>query len=221
MKPINHHVQKYLIRIVIILALLIAMYLEWGCNTVKHTEKLNNKAFDRVNSNPTLQAQTASIYLDAHPPIEGKPEIKYIPGETIIQQIPDTNYRNKTRDSLLKQYNSDKLECGKNAMDAYDLGWDEAEKYFKNNTFKQVDTLLKTIPDLREANRQKDSVDRYKKLYYTLLGKSAQQDIQISELNKKIKSLTWLLILAGILLGLSIALTVKSLLTKTAIPFIK
>lgn len=174
-----------------------------SCNAAKQLQKKNDAAVARVNADDQLQAKVVSKWMDAHPPIEGKPQVTYLPGKDVLVPvtIPDYAYKNKVRDSLAKVF-ADSIDCGKAASDGYDLGYEEAKKEARKNPYIRVDTLREKIPDLREANRWRDSSLYWRIFAGVQAGQLMERSVTVSDLNKKIKSkdwTIWILIAVGIL----------------------
>lgn len=126
-----------------------------GCNPAKRIQRLDEKAVNRVNANVNLQIPVANAWFKTHP-FDTAKKITTIPGPVIkvpeIILVKDTARERKIKDSLLLL----RPDCGEAAQQAYDLGWDEANKYFKNHPIE-----IKCPPSTKEIQVDNSAVARW------------------------------------------------------------
>lgn len=137
-----------------------------SCNPEKKIERDDQKAVNRVNAKAPLQIPVVNAYLAAHP-IDTTPRLIVSAPKIINIEVPklikDTTGRQRLIDSTITA-NKKELDCGKAARDAFDLGYDEAEKYYLVNPIKvqcPPDTT-KTYFLTSQINNLTDSVNSYK-----------------------------------------------------------
>jgi len=194
MRDINHHIKPFLplIALLILLAILLGLF---SCNIEKQTTRKDNAAVNRVNANAELQTPVVNRWLLTHPQdtvtqiVTLPPTVIKVP---VVQLEPDTVAIRKVKDSLLALGK----ECGEEAMDAFDLGYDEAEKYYKAHPItvvcppntKEIVTNNSTINRLRDSCHQKDKEISY------LRGKNDSALESLGDAKKTNTKLWWLIV---------------------------
>ena len=162
-----------LVGMIILCAL--AVFLFSRCSEVKKDQR----AVNRVNANANLQNQVVNPWMQAHPQ-DTTPKITVDTPKTITvyntQLVKDTTGRQRLIDSV-KEANIKEIDCGKAATDAYDLGYEQAEKYYLDNPIK-----AKCPPDTTKLFYMTSQVRRWQ-------DSSAQKDKEISYYKGKNDSL--------------------------------
>lgn len=210
---INHHISKWL-KILLLAVLVFIVWLIFGCSEVKKDQK----AVNRVNANANLQLPVINAYLAAHPidttpkVILSAPKIIYV---NVPQLIKDTTGRQHIIDSITK-VNAKELDCKQAAIDAYDLGYDECEKYYLSHPVKGT-----CPPDTTKINYLTSEVRRWQDSSHTkdktISNLAGQNDTNLETIRQDKKDSSkkdWYLIFALVALGLSAFFNVKSIFTK-------
>lgn len=131
--PINP--LKWLIWVILLLVLGAILN---SCSIGKRQQRLDEKAVNRVNANALLQQRVVSPYMDAHPQdttpkvFVDTPKIITVP---IIKLVKDTTGRQHLIDSVKQAHEKD-IDCGNASANAFDLGYEQAEKYYLDNPIK-------------------------------------------------------------------------------------
>lgn len=195
------------------------------CNPAKQIQRKDDAAVNRVNASAPLQARVVGPYLDAHPQ-DTTTKIIVSDPKIITVQVPklvtDTTGRKRLIDSVIKA-NQDTIGCEKAAKQAYELGYDECEKYYLSHPIKAncpPDTT-KQIQLTSEIARINDSLNLYKQKLSFSQGQSADKDTQITEDKKSLSTKNWLIFGLIAASGVSLFFNVKSLLKNVVNPLKK
>lgn len=195
MRDINHNLIKWVWAAIKIIVIIVAIYfagvLLFGCNVEKQQARKDISAVARVNANAELQGKVASKWLDAHPLIPTTPEIKYLPGKEITNTITvkDEKELQRVKDSTA---NAMADTCKNYSLQALDLGYSQAEEYYKKHPFVRVDTFIKQLPpDPREINRWKDTAAKYKQASDTKDGIISELRNQVDTQTKRGNKFIW------------------------------
>lgn len=202
------------------LCFIIAFCIFVGCNAQKQIQRKDNAAVERVNSKSSLQTPVVNEWLKAHPQdttpriIVSEPKVITIYQNKLIR---DTTGRKRLIDSVLKA-SQDTVGCAEAAQDAYDLGYEEAEKKYLSIPFKvncPPDTT-KTYFMTTEINRWKDSASGKSILLGYKNGRIDVLNQQIKEQDKKINKQT--LIIIGLIFLAVISHVARSYLPNIKLP---
>lgn len=185
-------------RLLILAALLVAL-LFWlcSCNPEKQAARKDEKYINYVNASAKRQLPVVNAWKTANPQDTA---VKLIISEpkliTVYQDklVKDTTGRQRLIDSV-KQANEKEIDCGKAATDAFDLGYEQAEKYYLANPIKAKcppDTT-KQIQLTSEIRRWQDSTMYYKLLLAGKDGVISEIRSEGSELKKQNNHLKWYL----------------------------
>ena len=199
-------VKRVKIALLIALAVFIAALLFSSCNPEKIAARKDTAAVNRVNASEPLQQQVVSKLDDAHPK---DTSVKVSPPKTIYVNndvlVRDTNYERFLIDSLKKELAKDTVkDCAQAAIEAYDLGYDQAEKQYLAHPVKVIVPGDTTITDHSEADRWRDSTN---KAYQVIANRDGMIGVLNTEIKNKdgtISSLRW--IITGILVLLALAI---------------
>ncbi len=164
-----------------------------GCNTAKRIQRLDEKAVNRVNANVNLQVPVVNQWIKAHP-FDTSKKVITIPGPVVkvpeIILVKDTARERKIKDSLIAL----RPDCGKEAQSAYDMGWDECEKYYKSHpiTIQCPPSTHETQTDNSAVARWQDSARIKDNLISHLQGQNGQlQENVDKERGRGNKMLAW------------------------------
>ncbi len=164
-----------------------------GCDAAKWVQRLDEKAVRRVNASADLQIPVVNQWIKAHP-FDTSKKVITIPGPVVkvpeIILVKDTAREKKIKDSLLLL----RPDCGKEAQSAYDMGWDEAEKYYKSHpiTIQCPPSTKETQTDNSAVGRWQDSARIKDNMISHLQGQNGQlQDNVDKERARGNKMLAW------------------------------
>lgn len=171
-----------------------------ACNPAKKLAKEQTKSLNIVVTNDSLLSAAYDIWARNHPQVIQKTEIITTPGAPMLIKIPirDTAYERHLIDSLT----ADKKNCGEAAAEAYDLGYEFAEKkYLKQIADNPCPSSTHTIEkDISEVTRYQNDLINARILNGKQQGTIEAQKSQLSDQSSRITSLWWILI--GITAGL-------------------
>lgn len=185
------HAVRPLFWFVLLLGTMLLLISLLACNPQKKAQN----AYKEVLSNDTLKGKIINDYLNAHPPIEGKPTITYLPGAIQWKSITvkDQKEIDRIKDSTI---NAMADSCREYSLQAYDLG---LEQGFKNAPLR-VDTIREKIPDLKEANRWRDSTNKSNQLNSYYRGQLDTRNETLKQQSQKITQLyLWIFGIVAIL----------------------
>ena len=189
--------------------IIILSFLLIACSTAKKTERLDNRAVERVSANIDLLNKVGVKWEKIHPLIAGAYRETYIHDTTIIKQPPKIILDEMRVKFVIDSINAIKDSIGDSIKDkinaAYNLGVDYAENYYRSIPRPHtVDTVKKETPDLRHEGILNDSIHNQAVTIGTQKG-------IIEQLEKENKSLTWkiwimvvIILLLGVIMGMLI-----------------
>ena len=207
MKDLNPYWKK---RLLILAALLVALLL-YLCGCTSEIKK-GQKAVARVNADANLQNQVAAKYLEHTPCLT--PIVKdsivtkhdtITTEKKVLIPVKLTEYKTKTLDTII---------------DGISVYVDSTGITVKNLNQKEVytKTIYQTKVDQTRVNNLTDSLNA---AYQQLEFKKGQLQSLSDTSNAKSKTIEkqgWIIVLLGVLLGLSVFFNVKGLITKIPIP---
>ena len=194
----------------IIIAIILVAFIVWLCSC--SVAKKDQAAVSRVNAKYELQIPVVNEYLKAHPR-DTSTKIITIPGEIIRVPVPimirDTARERKIRDSLL----TIKPDCLEAVKNAYDLAYDEAEKYYKEHpiTVNCPPSIKETITNNFDTRRWQDSAAKKDREIAKGSGHNEELKDQNTDLKKRNTNLWWLF-------AASLVFTVLSHVARSYIP---
>lgn len=169
--------------------LLLAITLFIGCSEIKKGQR----AVNRVNADANLQDKVVSKWFDTHPIdtnpriVVSPPKIIEVPTEKIIR---DAAAIKAAIDSFKATLDSAK-DCGEAAMDAFNLGYEQAEtKYLSQKTKVPCPPDTTKIYYLtHELNRWKDSAKSKSELIAYQNGQLDTRNETLKQQSQKITQL--------------------------------
>lgn len=198
MKDINHKLKPYLL-ILLTLILAFLLFLLSSCSQAK----LGQNAVNRVNADATLQDKVVSKWFDTHP-IDTTPRIFVSPPKIIEVPTPkivrDEAALKASIDSFKATLDTTK-DCGEAAMDAFNLGYEQAEtKYLSQKTKVSCPPDTTKIYYLtHELNRWKDSAKSKSELISYQKGQLDTRNETLKQQSQKITQLyLWIFGIAAI-----------------------
>ncbi len=214
---INPYWKKRLTIVLIVIVTIMAIFCLHGCNPDKELQRKNNKYVNYVNSNAILQLRVDSAYQSTHPKdttttkTVGQPKIIYVNNAFAVK---DTARERFVIDSMKNVLKADTvIDCGEAAANAYDLGYEECEKYYKSHPIKvecPPDTTTNGV-DHTEADRQKAIAANLQLTLSNINGQLTVKNAQISDQKSIIVKMVIGLILLFALLILVLILKFKNI----------
>lgn len=207
--------RKILIPSKVVFLVILGGLLFFSCDPAKKIEREDLKATERVNAKATLQDIVMAQYFKTHPQDTGR-KIITIPGQVIevpkIIPVRDTTRENKILDSVTKV----QRDCGDAARKAFDLGFEESEKYYKEHPIK-----VQCPPSTKEETFDHTAIDRANDKILVQGNLISYKDGQIDQKNERIKALEKkelikIIVIVGLafLLLVAIVIIIKKLLFK-------
>lgn len=189
-KNINPYWKWRFIVIIALLAILIAILC--SCNPEKQAARKDKKYIDYVNASVKRQEPVVNEYINAHPDriksttdLSAPKEIKV----NVPILVRDTARERIIKDSMLAAFAKDttKKNCATPAIEAFDLGYEQAEKYYLSHPVKAEcppDTTRRYANQF-DADRYKDSLNQAKLLLAGANGIIGEKNTSIGVANKR------------------------------------
>jgi len=190
-KTLNHNLKPYIIALLLLLVGLLFFLV--SCSEAKKGQK----AVNRVNADANLQDQVVGKWFDTHP-IDTTPRIVVSPPKIVEVKtekiVRDEAALKAAIDSFKSTLDTTK-DCGEAAMDAFNLGYEQAE-----NKYLSQKTKVPCPPDTtkiyfltHELNRQKDTINSLRVQQATKEGVIQELRASNSTLKKENNHLEWYL----------------------------
>lgn len=186
-----------------------------SCDPTKKIQRDDIKATERVNAKASLQDIVMDQYFKTHPRDTSR-KIVTVPGPVI--EIPKlVPVRDAAREQhLLDSITAVQKDCGDAAKKAFDLGFEESEKYYKEHPIK-----VQCPPSTKEETFDHTAIARANDKILSQGNLLAYKDGQIDQKNERIKALDkkvliQIIVIVGLafLLLIAIIIIVKKLLFK-------
>lgn len=176
---------KRLVFSFVVALVLFMFFLSVSCNPAAKIQRLDKQAVERVNAKASLQDSVWREYIKTHPQdisrkiIISDPKTIYTPVEKLVK---DTTGLQRKVDSLLKISDTTK-DCATAAINGFDLGYEQAEKYYLSHPVKTIcppDTTVTVFmrTELDNANQQIHQNEKYSA---NLIGQITVKDAQIKK----------------------------------------
>ena len=206
--------KKILVVLAILMVAFLASMLLSGCNAEKAAIRKQDRAFGITISTPRTFAQAAAIWLKINPCLT--PIIK---DSTVIKHDTITTEKKVFIPYINTQYKTKVIDT---IIDGISVYVDSTGITVKNLNQKEVytKTIYQTKVDQTRVNNLTDSLNDLAQRYQFKQGQLQSLNDTSNAKNKTIEKKDGLIILLGILLGLSVFFNVKGLITKIPLPSI-
>lgn len=203
--------RRGIIFLAVLLGWLLIILATWGCHPEKKIQREDNKAVQRVLGKYDLQIPIINNWIKSHPQ-DTSTKVIYIQGEPQIVEKPfrDTAREHQIKDSLI----AIGKDCGTAAMDAFNIGYNQAEQYYLKNPKVRVDTkVIERGVSTTEYNRMVDTAGLFAKQLNYQIGRNEQLTQDNKNLNNKNDKLILWLIIVGAGFVLSATFNIRSLIS--------